>query len=125
SRRAMISACCRRNTIRSSNVSWEISRRRFHTYRSSTRHATSRVSMVPPTIVIAPVAKDEAMSLLITWIANSLAIYAVAYLMGGVQVASVRDAFLAGAVLSLVNLIVKPIIFVLTLPFTIVTLGLF
>jgi len=65
------------------------------------------------------------MSLLITWIANSLAIYGVAYLMVGVQVASLRDAFIAGAALSVINLIVRPILFVLTLPFTIVTLGLF
>lgn len=65
------------------------------------------------------------MSLLITWIANSLAIYAVAYFMSGIAVASLRDAFLAGAALSLINLIVKPIVFVLTLPFTVVTLGLF
>jgi putative membrane protein len=65
------------------------------------------------------------MALLITWVANSIAIYAVAYFMGGVQVASLGAAFLAGGVLSLINLIVKPILFVLTLPFTIVTLGLF
>ena len=65
------------------------------------------------------------MSLLITWIANSVAIYLVAYLMSSVQVASFRDALIAGAVLSLINLIVKPIVFLLTLPFTIVTLGLF
>ena len=65
------------------------------------------------------------MALLITWIANSLAIYAVAYVMGGVSVPSLAVAFLAGGALSLVNLIVKPILFVLTLPFTIVTLGLF
>jgi putative membrane protein len=65
------------------------------------------------------------MSLFITWIANTLAIYLVAYFMTSVQVASFRDACIAGAVLSLVNLIVKPIVFVLTLPFTIVTLGLF
>jgi len=65
------------------------------------------------------------MALLITWVANSLAIYAVAYVMGGVSVPSLAVAFLAGGVLSLVNLIVKPILFVLTLPFTIVTLGLF
>jgi putative membrane protein len=65
------------------------------------------------------------MALLITWVANSLAIYAVAYVMGGVSVPSLAVAFLAGGALSLVNLIVKPILFVLTLPFTIVTLGLF
>jgi putative membrane protein len=60
-----------------------------------------------------------------TWIANSLAIYAVAYFMVGVEVASFRDALLAGAVLSIVNAFVKPIVLLLTLPLTIVTLGLF
>jgi putative membrane protein len=64
-------------------------------------------------------------TIVITWIANSLAIYAVAYLMRGVDVASFRDALLAGALLSIVNALVKPIVVVLTLPLTIVTLGLF
>ena len=45
--------------------------------------------------------------------------------MRGVDVGSARDAFLAGALLSVVNAIVKPILVVLTLPLTIVTLGLF
>jgi putative membrane protein len=63
--------------------------------------------------------------LVVTWIANSLAIYAVAYLMESVAVASLADAFLAGAVLSIVNAVVKPIVVILTLPLTIVTLGLF
>ena len=61
----------------------------------------------------------------ISWIANSLAILAVASLFGVVAVGSVPDAFVAGAVLSLVNAIVRPILVVLTLPLTIVTLGLF
>lgn len=65
------------------------------------------------------------MSLLITWVANSLAIYLAAYLMEGVDVASIGIAFIAGAVLTLVNMIVKPILVILTLPLTIVTLGLF
>jgi putative membrane protein len=64
-------------------------------------------------------------SILVTWIANSLAIYFVAYLLGGVDVASLRDAFLAGAVLSVVNAFVKPVIVILTLPLTVLTLGLF
>ena len=64
-------------------------------------------------------------SILVTWIANSLAIYLVAYLLGGVDVASLRDAFLAGAVLSIINAIVKPVVVLLTLPLTILTLGLF
>jgi putative membrane protein len=65
------------------------------------------------------------MALVLTWIANSLAIYAVAYLMRGVDVASAMDAFLAGAVLTLINALVKPILVILTLPLTILTLGLF
>ena len=62
---------------------------------------------------------------LVAWIANSLAILAVAYLLGAVSVASVRDAFAAGLLLTLVNAIVRPILVVLTLPLTVVTLGLF
>lgn len=64
-------------------------------------------------------------TVLVTWIANSLAIYAVAYLMGGMGVASLREAFIIGAVLSLVNALVKPIVVLLTLPLTVLTLGLF
>lgn len=65
------------------------------------------------------------MSLLISWIANSLAILLVAQLLGSMSVDSVRDAFIAGAVLSLINAIVRPLLVILTLPFTIITLGLF
>lgn len=64
-------------------------------------------------------------ALLVTWVANSLAIYAVAYLMGGVELASLREAFLVGAVLSIINALVKPVLVVLTLPLTVLTLGLF
>jgi putative membrane protein len=65
------------------------------------------------------------LAIAITWVANSLAIYAVAYLMRGVEVASFRDALLAGALLSIVNALVKPIVVILTLPLTVLTLGLF
>jgi putative membrane protein len=64
-------------------------------------------------------------NILVTWVANSLAIYFVAYLLGGVAVGSLRDAFLAGAVLSLINALVKPVVVILTLPLTVLTLGLF
>ena len=62
---------------------------------------------------------------LIAWIANSLAILLVASFLGAISVDSARDAFVAGAVLTLVNLIVRPLLVILTLPFTILTLGLF
>jgi putative membrane protein len=64
-------------------------------------------------------------AILVTWIANSVAIYFVAYLLRSLEVPSWRTAFLAGAVLSLINAIVKPILVILTLPLTLITLGLF
>ncbi len=64
-------------------------------------------------------------AILITWIANSLAIYCVAYLMRSVEVASFTSALIAGAVLSIINALVRPVVVLLTLPLTIITLGLF
>jgi len=61
----------------------------------------------------------------ISWIANSLAILAVAWTLDVVSVGSTRDAFVAGALLSIVNAVVRPVLVVLTLPLTVVTLGLF
>lgn len=63
--------------------------------------------------------------LLLRWIGNSLAILFVAWLFEGVSVASTQDAFVAGAVLGVINSIVRPVLVVLTLPVTILTLGLF
>jgi len=49
----------------------------------------------------------------------------VAYLYSGVQVNSFGSALIAAAVIGLLNMIVRPVLVVLTLPVTIVTLGLF
>ena len=65
------------------------------------------------------------MGLVLTWIGNSIAIWLVGYLFRGVDVASWTAAFVAGLVLTLINAIVRPILVILTLPITIVTLGLF
>lgn len=63
--------------------------------------------------------------LLVHWIINALALLAVAYLYPGVQVASFWAALVAALVLGLVNTLVRPLIVILTLPVTILTLGLF
>jgi putative membrane protein len=63
--------------------------------------------------------------LLISWILNAVALLAVAYLMPSIQVASVGAALVAALVLGLVNTLVRPILVVLTLPVTLLTLGLF
>ncbi|MFA5371530.1 MAG: phage holin family protein [Sideroxydans sp.] len=63
--------------------------------------------------------------LLLIWSLNSLALFAVASLVPGIQVDGFFTAFVAALVLGLVNTIIRPIFLVLTLPVTVVTLGLF
>jgi len=65
------------------------------------------------------------MRLLIKWLLSALALLAVAYLYSGVQVTTYTSALLAAAVIGLLNMFVRPVLVVLTLPVTIVTLGLF
>lgn len=65
------------------------------------------------------------MALLTNWFVSALAILAAAYLIPGIHVANIQTALLAALVLGILNAIVKPVLFILTLPITIVTLGLF
>ena len=64
-------------------------------------------------------------SLLIRWVLNALALLAVAYLYPGVHVESFFAAAVAALALGLANALIRPILVLLTLPVTIVTLGLF
>jgi putative membrane protein len=65
-------------------------------------------------------------ALLIRWILNTAALYGVALFVPGIDfTGSFLMLFVASLVLGLLNAIVRPILFVLTLPITIVTLGLF
>ncbi|CAM5785685.1 phage holin family protein [Castellaniella caeni] len=63
--------------------------------------------------------------LLLVWILNAVALLVVAYLLPGITVASFGSALIAALVLGLLNAIVKPLLVLLTLPLTVVTLGLF
>ncbi len=63
--------------------------------------------------------------LILVWILNAIALLGVAYLYPGVQVQDWKSAAIAALVLGLVNTLVKPILVLLTLPVTILTLGLF
>ena len=63
--------------------------------------------------------------LLLLWTLNSLALIAVASFVPGIHVEGFLAAFVAALVLGLVNTLIRPIFLVLTLPVTIVTLGLF
>jgi putative membrane protein len=63
--------------------------------------------------------------LLLVWLINALALMAVAYLLPGIAVASFLTALVAALVLGLVNAVIRPILILLTLPATLLTLGLF
>ena len=65
------------------------------------------------------------LTLIARWILNAAALLLVAYLYPGVQVSSFIAALLAALVLGLVNAVIRPILVILTLPVTILTLGLF
>ena len=65
------------------------------------------------------------MRLLIIWLINALALMAVAYLLPGITVASIGTALVAALVLGLVNAVIRPVLILLTLPATLLTLGLF
>ena len=65
------------------------------------------------------------MTLLLVWILNAVALLVVAYVLPGIVVASFGSAMLAALVLGLINSLVKPVLILLTLPITVVPLGLF
>ena len=58
------------------------------------------------------------------WLVSALAILITAYLIPGVTI-TVISALILAVVLGLINMFLKPIIFILTLPITVVTLGIF
>ena len=65
------------------------------------------------------------LNLLFRWLLNALALLVVVNVVPGFSIDSIGTVFLAALVLGLLNAIVKPILYWLTLPLTIVTLGLF
>lgn len=72
-----------------------------------------------------PVYAAAMLKLLAKWVLSAAALLFVAYIYSGVQVQSFGAAMIAALVIGLLNAIVRPILVVLTLPVTIVTLGLF
>ncbi|WP_269240534.1 phage holin family protein [Flavobacterium limnophilum] len=65
------------------------------------------------------------MKLLTRILLTSVLVLLIAHFMKGVHVAGFVTALLVAVVLGLLNIFIKPIFVLLTLPFTIVTLGLF
>ncbi|WP_028103127.1 phage holin family protein [Pseudoduganella violaceinigra] len=65
------------------------------------------------------------MRLVLTWIINAAALFAVPYLMHSISVTSMGAALVAALLLGLVNTLVRPVLLLLTLPVTVLSLGLF
>ncbi|MBP6158764.1 MAG: phage holin family protein [Giesbergeria sp.] len=65
------------------------------------------------------------MKILAKWLLSATALLAVAYLYSGVQVESFGSALIAAFVIGLFNAVLRPVLVILTLPVTIVTVGLF
>ncbi|MDO5972394.1 phage holin family protein [Flavivirga aquimarina] len=65
------------------------------------------------------------MKLITKLLLNAIAVFVIAYFLNGIHVDSYITALIVAIVLSVLNLFVKPVLIILTLPITIVTLGLF
>ena len=65
------------------------------------------------------------MRLLAIWIINALALLALPHVVPSVHVASFSTALIVALVLGLINAVLRPLLILLTLPVTLLTLGLF
>ncbi|MDF1485185.1 phage holin family protein [Ramlibacter sp. H39-3-26] len=65
------------------------------------------------------------MKLILNWLLSAAALLCVAYVYSGVQVRSFTAALIAAFVIGLLNAVLRPVLVLLTLPVTVVTLGLF
>jgi putative membrane protein len=65
------------------------------------------------------------MRLILTWIINAVALIALPYIIKSITVEDFVTALVVALVLGLINTLIRPILVVLTLPVTILTLGLF
>ena len=65
------------------------------------------------------------MKFLVDLLVRALVLLTTAYLLPGFKIDSYTTAVIVALVLAILNILVKPLLFILTLPITIVTLGLF
>lgn len=65
------------------------------------------------------------MLLLLIWIVNSLVIFGVAHLIPGIVIENMFAALFFAFILGIINTIIRPILMILTLPISIITLGIF
>lgn len=65
------------------------------------------------------------MNIIFRWILNAAALLILSRFISGIEVSGWYAAFVAALILGLINIVIKPILVILTLPVNILTLGLF
>ena len=65
------------------------------------------------------------MRLLLAWIINAIALFVLPYVFPWVSIDDPMAAIIAALVLGLINTLIRPVLVLLTLPVTLITLGLF
>ncbi len=65
------------------------------------------------------------MRILMTWLMNALALFILPYIIPTIQIRGFATALVAALVLGLINALIRPLLVLLTLPATVITLGLF
>jgi putative membrane protein len=65
------------------------------------------------------------MRLLLVWVINAVALFLLPYVFPWVSVDTIWTALIAALVLGLINTLIRPLLVLLTLPVTVLTLGLF
>lgn len=65
------------------------------------------------------------MRFIANWFLNALALFLVSKILPGIHLAGFWSALVAAAVIGLINALIKPLLLLLTLPITLITLGLF
>jgi putative membrane protein len=63
--------------------------------------------------------------LLFSWLINATAVYATAHLLPGITIRGFGSALLVALVLGLINTLIKPVLVFFSIPFIVLTLGLF
>ena len=63
--------------------------------------------------------------ILLVWLINALALLALPYIFSSIKVESFYAALIVALILGLINAVIRPVLVLLTLPLTVLTLGLF
>jgi putative membrane protein len=56
---------------------------------------------------------------------NTLSIFAVSYVLSGIEIDSITTALIVAVVMAVLNVTLKPLLIILTIPLTVITFGLF